>query len=194
MRFICVFLLSTLCFYFLNSCERDDYLSLPDSAEGFAPVYLSFEDFKIGLSPSPSSKNNSFSFSNMYKGYYFHIENNIGVHIQKMDEDTNLYFIEIPLAEKVFNEGDTSIYIQTDYGLIHFNIENLPAISFTEVSHPYNHEFWNSRAFYQMADPFPASAKILKERYYMECPDSSKGYVLKWEEKTLAKPECFKKL
>lgn len=173
MRIItCLFLL------FLAGCTipTDDEPGL-DGMIGYAPVYAntaSYQNVEL-QAPRPTAHAGKIY---AYGSYIFQAEQNEGVHIIAESQSKNAHkiaFLKVPFCTEIAVKANY-LYINNLNDLLVFDISNVAAPQFIR----------------RLPDAFPH----VNQQYpnvsntYFECPNPEKGIVVRWEQKSLNKPQC----
>lgn len=173
------------------ACESgyDNYKSMPESIEGWRPVY--YDDSRdirtliVSETPRPIIKSGKIY---LYKQFLFVGESAQGVHVFDNSDPSApnpIAFIRIPYNHDIAVR-DTVLYADTYVGLVAIGISNLPAISVLSVI---------PNAYKVPEIPISDGTFVFDRdwngRVYFECPDTSKGNIVAWERATLKQPKCY---
>ncbi len=182
---------------FVGCSDRDDYLSIKGTHDGFIPVYQDSAPRMLDAieSQPPKSMINPGKIY-LYKKLLFINEQSKGVHVYDNHDPAfpqPVCFIKIPGNFDITCK-DSTMFAESSVGLITMNISNLPAISdirFADSSIK-NDIYVPS---FIITDPNFLQAidgQDFGRRVFFECIDPSKGYVKEWVPAKLTNPKCFK--
>lgn len=168
--FIVVFFIS----FFVISCEEEEVI-----VEGFAPVYLSAEDFsKVYCSDTIPFKNLG---NIVISGNYIFInEKNQGIHVLNNIDPNHAfkeYFWKIPGNREFLIKGNI-LYADNSVHLLVIDISdfgNIKVLSYMEDLYVDSPDY----------EPRPPDYKGM-----FECVDRNKGIHVGWEKKMLRNPLC----
>lgn len=162
----------------LAACEKPGQLG---AQPGWKPVYASATEYRTirSLAAQPFENGGKFAW---WAGRIFMAEKGRGVHIISYADPANPVkerFIEVPGCYEVTLRNG---YLVVNNGpdLVSLDISQPAAV--TVVSRLDN--FFETIQEANSAPPDAASGD------YFECPDFSKGVILRWERGTLQNPEC----
>jgi hypothetical protein len=161
----------------LYSCTPDNPNRPAMNVEGYAPVYAKVEDvseIKIEAAQSTQFPGKIYAFGS----YIFQNELNKGVHIinnSDRRQPRKIAFINVPLSTEIAVKGN---FLYTN------NADDLVVFDISDVSKP--------RIVKRVKDVF----ETINQEYppfqntRFECPDASKGIVIRWERKMLEEARC----
>jgi hypothetical protein len=150
---------------------------IPESIEGYAPVYAKSSDVNsIVIEPITPTLNAGkiYAFGN----YIFQNDQGKGIHIIDNSNKSNpqkIAFLKIPYNTEIAVKGNF-LYANNLNDLVVFDISN-PATP-TLVKREAN-------VFPTVTQDYP-----MQNNVYFECVDAAKGVVVSWEKKTLTHPKC----
>ncbi len=183
--FISAFLLLSI-----FACEyRDDYKSVPETVDGYKPIYFDTASSIETLVYSDTAIKEGGSGNNYtYKQFHLIEVYRSGCHVVDRSDPQhpkNIAFIHIP-----FNFGlslnDSILEAKTYMGLIRLNIAHLPAVSVV---------YWDKMVFSHLGIPpfpgLPDKAIFDDNKEFFECIIPENGRVVGWEPAVLNKPKCF---
>ena len=160
----------------LSACSTPD---VPTNVRGMKPIYISKNlAFDIGTE-NPRVMNQPGKIYIM-GGYLFIVEKSQGVHVIDNSDPENpvkLKFIRIPGVIDVAVKGHT---------LFADNITDLVALDISNVN--------DVKISKRIKDVYPIVNQLYPTNYsgYFECADTTKGFVIGWEETDLNHPKCYR--
>jgi LVIVD repeat len=160
---------------FMAGCIPDN--TTPGLIRGYAPVYASantIETIDIQTAKATASAGKIYAYGN----YAFQVDQYQGIHIiadAQSAQAHKIAFLKVPLSTEIAIKNDY-LYTNNLNDLVVFNINN-PA---------------QPQLVHRLKDAFPAISQDYPpfSNVYFECPDPSKGIVIRWEEKEIKNPEC----
>lgn len=163
--------------------ERDDYKMVPETVEGYRPIYFdsSVNINSLIYSTAPRSVKNAGKIY-IYHNYLFVGEPALGVHVFDNTDPSApvpFVFINIPYNYDIAVK-DSILFADTYFGLVTINIAHLPKVNVVQ------HIFDNLKT-----PPLPNNFIISWGPTYFECIDPSKGTVVGWTQSTLQNPKCY---
>ena len=162
--------------FFFSCTTRDNTLAV-NSSDGYAPVYANPADVvQIAL----DSGKNTLAPGKLYTvgNYIYQNDINTGIHIINIADRSHpvkVAFLKVPFSTEVAVKGN---YLYTN------NLRDLVVFDITNKSKP--------QLVKRIENVFP----FVDQRYppfsnvSFECPDPSKGIVIRWERKTLTNAKC----
>ena len=162
---------------FFFSCTTRNNTLVVNPSDGYAPVYANITDvMKIALDSGKTTQ----APGKLYTVGNFIYQNDIntGIHIINITDrkhPVKVAFLQVPFSTEVAVKGN-SLYTN--------NLRDLVVFDITNKSKP--------QLVKRIENVFP----FVDQRYppfsnvAFECPDPSKGIVIRWERKTLANPKC----
>jgi len=161
----------------LVSCNTWDANPSPESITGFAPVYANASNYQSIEVLAPKATTHTGKIY-AYGNYIFQAEENEGVHIiteGKTRTAHKVAFLKVPFCTEMAVNANY-LYVNNLNDLLVFDISNATAPQLIRRL---------SGAFPSVNQQYPHASNV-----FFECPDPQKGIVVRWEEKTLAKPQC----
>lgn len=153
----------------------------PDIQSGtvtaYVPVYATPDAVNdIGIAPVRNTTNAGKIYA--YNDYLFQIEQAAGIHIidnSVPERAKKIGFLKVPLCSEIAIRGG---YLYTNHldDLVVFNLANIAAPQLVKRL---------EGAFPQIDQKFPPFSNT-----YFECPDPTKGVVVRWEQKVIKVPAC----
>lgn len=169
-------MLLSLLFMLFSSCNPDRGFFL-QPRDTYVPVYASAESVsQIEVEDKKPTIEAGKIY--VYENYIFQNELNAGIHIINNTDrkhPVKVAFLKVPMSSEIAVKGHF-LYTNNNKDLVIFNISDPGSPHLVK----------------RMADVFPG----LSQRYppflgvYFECPDPSKGIVIKWEKKDIPEPKC----
>lgn len=162
-------------FFFFTACE------LPDSEKeevGLKPIYTSeAEAFDIQVQSSQKMLKPGKIY--IYNNYLFVNEKGKGIHVinnANPSSPNKIAFISVPGCYDMAVKGNV-MYVD--------NFTDIVALDISNVN--------NVTVLKRVKDVIKATNYMYPENYsgYFECIDTTKGYVIGWEETTLIDPKCY---
>jgi hypothetical protein len=180
-----LFSLSLLALLFCACTRRTS--NTPETVQGMAPVYE--QDDAILSSMRQISATGPRAIVNGGKMYttgtlLFQVEQDSGIHVinyANPQQPQKVGFIRSFLCKEVTVKNGF-IYTNNFSDLVVIDISNLSNVH--EVSRTAN-------VFPDLALQYPPKSNPLATLYF-ECPDPSKGTVVRWETKTIHHPKCWR--
>lgn len=180
----------------LSACyDRDDYQTLKGEKMGYIPVYSdTFRDFRDTIRSMPPKAIGSSGKIYLYLNWLFINESGKGVHVYDNSDPNNpmpICFLQIAGNYDILCK-DNTLYAESYFGLIYFNISKLPLISDIKFSNTKDYPVINGKMYVVPGFPDKSnnSAYYLRRRTYFECIDHSKGYITGWTFGSIAEPQC----
>jgi hypothetical protein len=170
-------LLTPLLLLYLFSCTPDNARPVDALMNAYIPVYASTTDVtQISVeAPKPTTEAGKIY---AYGNYIFQNDLNTGIHI--IDNSDNLKpkkvsFLKLPLSTEIAVKGNY-LYANNFRDIVVFDISN-PA---------------QPRLVKRVSNVFPPANQQYPpfSNVYFECPDASKGVIVRWEMKTIKTPKC----
>ena len=165
------------CCLFLLACDPVESAPLEAEADAYVPVYASLQDIQL-ISVEPARPVEVAGKIYAYGNYLFQNDQYKGIHII---DNTNkslpkkLAFLKIPLSTEVAVKGN---YLYTN------NYDDIVVFDLTNIASPQLVKRLED-VFPPVQQDYPALTNI-----YFECPDPSKGLVVRWELKRIKTPHC----
>ena len=176
------FLFSLLLF---TACDPGRFSSLPDSTEGYSPIYstdvASLKAIKAEPARTTINGGKIYTVGNLL----FQVELDSGIHIINYENPASpqkLGFIKSFLCKELAVKNGF-IYTNNLSDLVVIDINNPADIK--EVGR-------TPDVFPDLASQYPPKLSGQFERVYFECPDSKKGTVIGWKKQTINKPKCWR--
>lgn len=156
---------------------RTDFGDPPQSIMGYAPVYAStaaYQNIELQAPKATVLAGKIYA----YGSYIFQAEQNEGVHIITEGQSKTAHkiaFLKVPFCSEIAVKANY-LYVNNLNDLLVFDISNVAAPQLVR----------------RLPDAFPH----VNQQYpnvsntFFECPDSKKGTIIRWEQKTLNKPQC----
>ena len=176
-----IFLFLSLLF---SACKPYD--TVPNSAEGYAPIYS--KDVALLKSIKAEPARTTINGGKMYTvgNLLFQVEQDSGIHVINYANTASpqkLGFIKSFLCKELAVKN----------GLIYTN--NLSDLVVIDINNPSD-----IREVGRTPDVFPDLATQYPQktatnqfaRIYFECPDPAKGIVIGWKKETITKPKCWR--
>lgn len=178
------FLFGVAIFTLLSACKDQE---VTEKVIGLKPVYGSEDDLSSLIKTSEDQPLKSVGKIYVYQNKLLINEVGEGVHIFDNTDPAN------PVNEKFISiPGNVDVAIKNNYmyadmgiGLVTIDIANLDNVQVTHFDQEYVGEKDNS------VPPTAILSQLITDRVYYECPDKSKGFILKWEQAEMPKPECY---
>lgn len=188
---------------FLYGCERekDNYLSIKNNDYGYIPIYDdTFPNLtdRINSIASKPIKNNGSMVT--HDKYLFISELEEGIHVFDNSNPSSpmpVCFLEVPGALG-FSCKDSTLFAESKYGIVHFNISGLPQIRDIVFMDSIYSKFTTGEYYFP---EFNSDGEyfILKgegnvpytPKTFFECTDPNKGYIIGWKYGKIGKPACF---
>lgn len=159
----------------MAGCIQDN--STPATIRGYAPVYASVssvETIDVQAAKPTASAGKIYAYGN----YAFQVDQYQGIHViadAQSAQAHKIAFLKVPLC--------TEIAIKNDH-LYTNNLNDLVVFNLNDPAQP--------KLVHRLKDAFPAIGQDYPpfNSVYFECPDPSKGIVIRWEEKEIKNPQC----
>ena len=166
--------------FFLLSCDRSRQ-PVSEAMLAWVPVYSQDSEVKrVAAGPVRNTVNAGkiFTIGNLI----YQVEQDSGIHVINYSNPSapqKLGFIRCFLAKEIAVKN----------GLIYTNNgADLVVIDATSISNV--HEVGRTPdVFPDLALQYPSKSNV-NETVYFECPDPSKGWIVKWEKKTISNANC----
>lgn len=178
--------------FFLASCTEDG-VSKRSKTMGFAPVYGTKADLLASIKMTPPRNLTQPGKIYVYNDLLFVNDANDGVLVIDNADPSNpekLGFLSIP------GNNDIAIrngYLYADYGL------GIVTLDISDINNPVSTSFIERQESDislvppdWMIEKFRSEVETQDGRVYFECVDPSKGLVIKWENKELKNPSCYR--
>lgn len=159
----------------LGSCKKNS--ANPGLVDALVPVYGSQADLKVITQQPPQPIDVGGKIATI-GNYLFQVEEGMGIHVFNIANPAvpqKLSFIKIPLCNEVTLKGNF-LYTNNANDLVVLNISNISNIAVSS-------RIENAFPLTQMEYPN-------QRNVYFECPDKSKGPIVKWEMKKVNNPKC----
>lgn len=163
-------------FILFSSCDPDRSF-LPQSGDTYVPVYASNESIsKIGIEDKKPTVEAGKIY--VFENYIFQNDLNTGIHIinnTDRQHPVKVAFLKIPMSTEIAVK-EHFLYTNNNKDMVVFDISDPAAPHLVK----------------RVADVFPG----LSQQYppyrgvYFECPDPSKGVIIRWEKKDIPEPKC----
>ncbi len=169
-----------------TACDPDRYSSVPQSVEGYSPVYsadvASLKAIKAEAARTTVNGGKIYTVGNLL----FQVELDSGIHIINYANPASpqkLGFIKSFLCKELAVKNGF-IYTNNLSDLVVIDINNPAAIKVVGRT---------ADVFPDLASQYPPKSSTNPfERVYFECPDSKKGTVVAWKKQTINKPKCWR--
>ena len=161
----------------LVACDPLDSAPMDVQTDAFVPVYASTQDI-IQISVEPPRPVEQAGKIYVYGNYIFQNDQYKGIHIidnTNRNAPRKLAFLKIPLSTELAVKGN---YLYSN------NHDDIVVFDLTNIAGP--------QLVKRMEGVFP----LVNQKYppfnniYFECPDPSKGIVVRWELKNIKTPHC----
>ena len=159
-----------------TSCQKDK--TDGEEVRGYKPIYISKQD---AYSTSVEDPQDFVEPGKMYlyNQFIYVTDYGNGVHIIDNSDPSNpkkIKFIKVPgVLDVAVKNG--FLYADNFTDIVCYNISDLSNISFTK----------RVKSVYPYTRFYPEN-----KNGYFECVDTTKGYVIGWEEADLVDPKCFR--
>jgi hypothetical protein len=177
---IILLLLSTLAF----SCDPQRPSNIPDSVEGFVPVYSTDLSTVTQISYGPPRP--TVNGGKMYAIHevIFQVEKDSGIHI------IDYSYPQFP-QKFGFIRSFLCKELAVKNGMLYTN--NLDDLVVIDISDPSNVHLVSrtESVFPDLALQYPPKENTW-DRVYFECPDPSKGIITSWKKQTIKEPKCWR--
>lgn len=170
-------ILTLVALLLLFACTPENNQAPQGTIDAYVPVYASTTDItQVSIEASRPIAHAGKIYA--YGNYIFQNDLNSGIHIVDNSSRSNprkISFIKLPLSTEIAVKGNY-LYANNYRDIIVFDISN-PA---------------NPQMVKRVADVFPP----VNQKYppfnnaYFECPDETKGVVIRWELKRINTPKC----
>lgn len=162
--------------FILYSCDPGRN-ALTGKVDAYVPVYNSLSDVqKISVVAQQPTLLAGKIYA--YKNYIFQNDLNTGIHIIDNSDPQNpkkIAFIKIPMTSEIAVKGNY-LYANNYVDLVVFNITNAANPQFVKRV---------PGVFSATSQKFPTASNG-----YFQCPDVSKGIVIRWELQNIDIPNC----
>jgi hypothetical protein len=191
--YACILLILLPCCY--NS--KDDYATVKGQREGYIPIYSdTFPDLRDTIKSFPPQNLSNIGKIHVYLKWLFINEPGEGIHVYDNSISTNppaVCFIRIP-GNYDISCKDSILYAESSFGLVHFNISNLPAIKDIKFMDTAYSKYTGAVYNYPSFEPIMYFEGIRgsDSKTFFECVDPSKGYVVGWKYGIIKDPKCHK--
>lgn len=168
----------------MSSCVEDHV----EQVQGLKPVYGSVSDLQAMIKTNDPQALKSPGKIYVKGNYLFINEVLEGVHVYDNSDPSNplnIAFISIPGNLDIAMKGNF-MYADYNNGLATIDVSNINDAKLTDFNGDYN-----SLDNGQLYPPSAHLSKFTGDQVYFECPDNSKGIVIKWEMANMPKPQCF---
>ena len=169
-----------------TACDPNRFSSLPESVEGYSPVYstnaASLKAIKAEPARATINGGKIYTVGNLL----FQVELDSGIHIINYANPSSpqkLGFIKSFLCKEL-SVKNGFIYTNNLSDLVVIDINNPNDIK--EVGR-IPEVFLDLSSQYPPKNPGNPFARV-----YFECPDSKKGTVIAWKKQTITKPKCWR--
>ena len=176
MRILTLFFI-VLCF--IACTNKNTSKNTSQTVNAYVPVYMQTSDLNnISVEAVRPTTNAGKIYA--WGNYIFQVEENEGIHIIDNTSSVNakkIAFLKVPLCSEISIKGN---YLYTN------NYKDLLVFDISNVNTP--------KLVKRLASVFPA----LNQNYppyfncNFQCPDSSKGIVIKWELQSIEQPNCMR--
>ena len=185
-----VLLLSISCVLIGMSCDTDDYTSNKFNI-GYTPVYMDSLEYMQSiktLAPRIADSSKYLPF----KGYKLKMAPDSGIYVQDSITDVNIAFINTPSILN-FNTVIGTIEYQTTLGEFTLNTTNFPQVDVMNFQYRNVPDSWANFEDIKLQeyDPSSSTGWFPERKIFFECPDRSKGIVIKWTKDGGEKLKCF---
>ncbi len=166
-----------ICFVFLFSCTNENNNMPSGQMDAYVPVYVSLENVtQIAVEPAKpiTQAGKIYAFGN----YIFQNDLNTGIHIIDATDKRaprKISFLKIPLSTEMAVKGNY-LYTNNHSDILVFNISDPTQPQLIKRI---------PNVFPPVNQKYPALSNI-----YFECPETSKGVVVRWELKRINTPKC----
>jgi len=189
-----------LCFalllFALSACNtRDDYRNVPNEVSGYVPVYVDSAEYIASIKSVLPRSIGTVGRTYLYRDYMFIVEQEAGIHVYDVSnasaDPVPVCYLIVPQSNSLFIKDDI-LYIENALGLIYIDVSELPKINVLGVvSQPSSTQdifagIPESNNFF-----IRNSNNSQNNKTYIECPDASKGSIIKWERKIIQNPKCY---
>lgn len=162
---------------YLYSCTPEDIRNADGQMNAYVPVYASTADLSQITIEAPKATSEAGKIY-AYGNYIFQNDLNTGIHIidnSDRKKPAKVSFLKLPLSTEIAVKGNF-LYTNNYRDIVVFDITNpLQPKLIKRVSN----------VFPPVNQKYPPYQNV-----YFECPDESKGVVVRWELKTIKAPKC----
>jgi hypothetical protein len=161
----------------LHSCDPGHTTDLSGSVDAYVPIYSTLAEInKIQVEPQKPTEQAGKIYA--YGNYIFQNDLNSGIHIIDNKDRTHpkkIAFLKLPFSTEIAVKGN---YLYSN------NYVDLVVFDISDPSNP--------KLIKRVKDVFPAT----DQKYpplntgYFQCPDQSKGTIVRWELKNIPIPNC----
>lgn len=161
---------------FLYSCDRNEN-DLTGNVDAYVPVYNSVSNIQdISVEPQKPTVNPGKIYA--YENYIFQNDLYSGIHIIDARDHKNpkkIAYLKLPLSSEIAVKGNY-LYSNNYTDLVVFDITNPAMPKLVKRV---------SNVFPPVDQEYPTTLNG-----YFQCPDKSKGIVVRWELKNIPIPNC----
>lgn len=165
-----------LLFFAYTGCIPDNS-NLQGSELAYVPVYASRNVVNdINVTTVKATLNAGKIYA--YGAYLFQVEQYEGIHIIDNSipkQARKIAFLKVPLCTEIAIK-DNYLYTNNLNDLVVFNISNATAPQLVKRV---------AEVFPEVGQSYPPFSGV-----YFECPDPSKGIIIRWEQKSVKNPAC----
>lgn len=158
------------------SCTPNDSFQ-PKAQIGYSPVYASPEEIAlIKLEPAQNTQFAGKIYA--FRNYIFQNELNKGIHIINNTNRNQPHkdgFLKVPFSTEIAIKGN---FLYTN------NVDDLVVFDISDIANPRLVKRIEN-VFATIDQQYPPVHNTV-----FECPDPSKGIVVRWERKEISKPKC----
>jgi len=158
------------------SCTPNDSFQ-PTAQMGYSPVYASPEEIaRIKLEPARNTQFAGKIYA--FRNYIFQNELNEGIHIinnTNRNQPRKDGFLKVPFSTEIAIKGN---FLYTN------NVDDLVVFDISDMANPRLVKRIE-KVFATIDQQYPPFHNTV-----FECPDPSKGIVVRWERKEISKPKC----
>ncbi len=164
---------------FATSCQKTESNSSPKSVLGYKPIYVAKSEAFLLTVKGPQAFTAPGKLF-LYQNYIYMTDKGNGVHVIDNSNPVNpkkVAFIAIPgVVDAAVKSG--IMYADNLSDLVAFDVSDVTNITFKT----------------RVKDVYPLTSQFYPEfaTGYFECVDTTKGYVIGWEESTLNYPKCYR--
>ena len=167
--------------FFLSCVNKNDGIKSNQTVTAYVPVYMLPKDVNnVSVDAAKATANAGKIYA--WANYIFQVEQYEGIHIIDNSVPANakkIAFLKVPLCTEIAVKGKY-LYANNYKDLLVFDVSN--------ISKP--------QLVKRMAAvfPFPTNQNYPPDGAlgYFQCPDSTKGIVVRWEQKLIAQPNCYR--
>lgn len=166
-----------LCLLFLYSCDPIESAPFDGEVDGFVPVYSTVADVN-NISVESARPTDQAGKIYAYGAYIFQNDLYKGIHIinnASRSQPNKLAFLKVPFSTEIAVKGN---YLYTN---------NHEDILVFDISNP-----GNPQLVKRLENVFPAINQTYPpfNNVMFECPDPSKGIIVRWDPKRMKTPNC----